>query len=300
MALRGITPKLVEKRAKLFLFGGPGVGKTTCAIQFPSPYLIDTERGAENDEYVAKLQAAGGAYFFTADFDELLREVTTLLTEKHGYRTLILDPLTVVYNDLLDRCARELAEKDKTGQSDGTEFGRHKALADRKVKRLVNLLLRLDMNVVITSHSKTRWEKVGSEFKDAGTTFDCYAKLDYIFDLVFELQKRGSERVVVVRKTRMGAFPEGDVFPASYDAIAERYGRAILERGAVAVELATAEQVAEIQRLVDLLKIESSVTDKWLAKADADNFDEFPRDVAEKIIASLIAKVTNTQPADAA
>jgi hypothetical protein len=289
MALRGVTPQHIEKRAKLFLFGAAGVGKTMTAIQFPSPYLIDTERGAENDDYVQKLQAAGGAYFFTADFDELLAEVTALLTTKHTYRTLIIDPLTVVYNDLLDRCARELAEKD--GKGDGTEFGRHKALADRKVKRLINLLLRLDMNVVITSHSKTKWEKIGSEFKDAGTTFDCYGKLDYLFDLVFELQKRGKDRIVRVRKSRMASFPEGDEFEASYDALAERYGREVLERGTAPVEMATPEQAAEIARLVEVLRVEPAVVDKWLDKAQAETFAEFPREVAEKIIASLIAKV---------
>ena len=52
MALRGKKPEAVEKRMKALFFGPAGVGKTTAAIQFPAPYLIDTDRGAENDQYV--------------------------------------------------------------------------------------------------------------------------------------------------------------------------------------------------------------------------------------------------------
>jgi hypothetical protein len=47
VALRGSIPKPEDKRLKAMFFGAAGVGKTTAAIQFPAPYLIDTERGAE-------------------------------------------------------------------------------------------------------------------------------------------------------------------------------------------------------------------------------------------------------------
>ena len=74
-ALRGKKPATVEKRLKMLLFGKAGVGKTTAAIQFPKPYLIDTERGAENDQYVRALEKSGGAYYFTNDPAELIEEV---------------------------------------------------------------------------------------------------------------------------------------------------------------------------------------------------------------------------------
>lgn len=279
MALRGIKPTKIEKRLKTLFFGEPSAGKTTAAIQFPSPYLIDTERGATNEAYVEKLNAAGGAYFFTADFEELLQEVMTLLSEKHGYRTLIIDPLTVVYNDLLDKSAKALVTKEDPL---GTAFGRHKAAADRKVKHLLNILLRLDMNVIITSHAKVQW---GDGMKNLGNTFDCYGKLDYLFDLVFEVQKRGKDnRVGVVKKTRLASFPEGDIFPFSYDEIANRYGREILERKAKPETLATEGQVAELQALVELLKLPAETTDKWLDRAGAEKFSEMAGEQVLKAI----------------
>lgn len=291
MALRGAKPKAVQKRLKALFFGAAGVGKTTAAIQFPAPYLIDTERGAENDQYVKLLDAAGGAYFFTTDFDDVLKEVTALLAEKHSYRTLVIDPLTVVYNDLCDKSAKSLASaEDPTG----TAFSRHKGPADRKLKHLLSLLLRLDMNVIITSHAKAEWKNGQPTGVD---TFDCYQKLDYLFDLVFLIQKRGKDRVGLVRKTRIDAFPEGDVFPFSYDEIATRYGYAVLEREAQAETLATADNVAEIVRLVELLKVPVETTDKWLEKAGAATWAEMPADAIGKCINHLSGQIKGTPTA---
>lgn len=284
MALRGRNPEAIQKRLKALFYGPAGCGKTTASIQFPAPYLIDCERGAENDKYVKLLQASGGAIFSTTDFEDLLKECTSLLTEKHSFRTLIIDPMTVIYNDMLDKSSKALATADDPA---GTAFGRHKSGPDRKMKHLINLLMRLDMNVIITSHSKTLWQKNGKELVDAGQTYDCYAKLDYIFDLVIELQKRGTERVGVIRKTRLEGFPEADVFPFSYGEIAKRYGKDVLERASKVEVLATAEQVKELKRLVDLLKIDETTVDKWLDKAKAESLEEMPQYAAEACLKHL-------------
>lgn len=286
MALRGVKPTKIDKRMKALFYGEAGAGKTTAAIQFPAPYLIDTEKGATNDQYVKMLNDVGGAYFFTADFDDLLQEVTSLLGEKHNYKTLIIDPLTVVYNDLLDKSAKSLVTKEDPL---GTAFGRHKGAADRKVKHLLNLLLRLDMNVIITSHAKMMW---GDGMVKLGNTFDCYAKLDYLFDLVFEVQKRGKDnRVGVVKKSRHEGFKEADIFPFSYAEVAARYGKDVLERKAKPESLATADQVTELTNLVDVLKIPSETVDKWLDKANAATFAEMDELTIAKCIEHCKAKV---------
>jgi hypothetical protein len=278
MPLRGVKPEAVKKRLKALFYGAAGVGKTTAAIQFPRPYLIDTERGATNDAYVEKLNAVGGLYYFTADFDELVKEVVTLMTEPHEYCTLVIDPMTVLYNDLMDKAAKSLATKE---DPEGMAFGRHKAKADRQVKHLLSLLTRLDMNVIITSHAKKVW---GPGMVDLGQTFDCYAKLDYLFDLVFEIQKRGENRVGVVKKTRCEGFKESETFPFCYEEIAKRYGQEVLERKAAVEKLATAEQVSEIEHLTKVLKTPDETVDKWLDKAGAATWAEMPTDSIAKCI----------------
>lgn len=212
MALRGVAPESIQKRLKCLIYGSAGVGKTTCAITFPKVYLIDTERGAENEQYTQLISKNGGAIFQTTDFDELMTEIKSLLTEKHDYKTLVIDPLTNIYNDLLDKVALRV----------GTEFGRHYSESNKLMKHLCTLLLRLDMNILITSHSKNEY---GNNMTVLGATYDCYKKLDYLFDLVFEVQKRGKERIAITKKSRIGTIPDGASFAFSYDEIAEKYGR---------------------------------------------------------------------------
>lgn len=288
MALRGKKPTEIQKRLKVFFYGMAGVGKTTAAIQFPAPYIIDTERGAENAQYAKLLDAQGGMIFQTTDFDELLVEIKSLLTERHPYKTVIIDPLTTLYNDLVDKSALEVKKASKDKDATGTEFGRHYIEANKKIKHLLTLLLRLDMNVIITSHSKNEY---GENMKVLGQTFDCYKKLDYLFDLVFEIQKRGKERIGIVKKSRLEAFPDGEQFPFCYQEIAKKYGSEILEKEVTIEELATSQQVTELKNLIELLKVPEDVTQKWIDKSNAENFEEMNETSIQKCIDYLQAKI---------
>ncbi len=277
MALRGKKPEPAQKRLKALFFGEPGAGKTTAAIQFPRPYLIDTERGAENAQYVAALEKVGGSTFQSNDFNDIVQEVTSLLSEKHEFRTLIIDPITTVYDDLIQKAENKV----------GTDFGRHYGEAKKQWKRLGNLLLRLDMNVIVTSHQKKLY---GDGMMVVGNTYDGPKGLDYLFDLVFEVAKRGKERVGIVRKTRVEGFPEAEVFPFSYAEVAERYGRSELERDAAPVALATPDQCAELKTLLESRKDGDELLDRWLTKAQAETMAELPAEAAAKCITFLSGK----------
>src|SRR4051795_11809870 len=143
--LRAKKPEAVTKRLKMFMFGPAGVGKTTAAVQFPASYIIDCERGAEN--YDKLIAGSGGVVFQSSDMNEITAEVKSLLTEKHDFRTLVIDPITPVYNDLLEKSELKV----------GSDFGRHYGEANKHMKRLANLILALDMNVIITAHSKKEY-----------------------------------------------------------------------------------------------------------------------------------------------
>jgi hypothetical protein len=269
MALRAKKPEAVIKRLKLFMYGPAGVGKTTAAIQFPNSYIVDAERGAEN--YDKLVTASGSAVFQTNDINEVISEVKALLTERHEYKTLVIDPITTIYNDLLEKCELKV----------GTDFGRHYGEANKTMKRLANLIMALDMNVVVTAHAKTEY---GSNLSKLGYTFDGWRQLDYWFDLVVELGKKNKKRLAKVVKTRVETFPDDDVFEWSYEAIQKRYDISVLEKQAEQVQLATPEQVREMKELLNIVRLPEGTTDIWFAKAGVDVWEDMPADTLAKCI----------------
>lgn len=289
MALRGIQPEVVQKRLKTLMYGVAGAGKTMAAISFPKPYLIDTEKGFEHQQYLDKLKENGGSVFHTTDFDELLTEIRALTTEEHEYKTLIIDPLTVIYNNLVEKCAQDRVTPQNP---DGMAHGGHYIASNRKMKQLMSLLIKLDMNVIITSHSKNEY---GHNMTVLGQTFDCYKKLDYLFDLVFEINKKGKVREAVIKKTRLTAFPESDRFAFSYDEIAKRYGREILEKQAEARKLTTPEQIKIVQEYIKIFRVAPETVERYFKKGDATTWDEMPYSAMECIINHFQAKINNTK-----
>lgn len=267
--LRARKPEAVTKRLKLFMFGPAGVGKTTAAIQFPNSYIIDCERGVENYDKV--VTASNSVIYQTVDVQDVIAEVKALLTEKHEFRTLVIDPITPIYNDLLEKCEARV----------GSDFGRHYGAANKEMKRLANLIMALDMNVVITAHAKTEY---GENLKKLGYTFDGWRQLDYWFDLVIELGKKGKKRLGKVVKTRIDTFPDEDQFEWSYDAIKARYDASTLEREAQAIRLASPAQVAEIQSLLNVVRLPDGLVDKWFSKANVDTWEDMPADAIAKCI----------------
>lgn len=284
MALRGKKPVEGVKRLRAMMYGPAGVGKTMAAIQMPRPYIIDTENGTQH--YGDTIEKSGGAVFATTSVDEVIAEVATLMTEAHEYRSLIIDPFTPLYDEKLDEGEKAV----------GSDFGRHYGYAAKVFKRLFNMLTMIDMNVIVTCHAKKLY---GDGMKVIGETFDGWKKLDYIFDLVFELSKAGQgtacQRRARVVKTRLEQFPDGSSFIWSYDALAERYGGDLMERAAEAIVFVTADQVAEIRRLLEVVKMGDDWLDKCMTKANVDDLTELTGEQAQKMIDAMTKKLQSTK-----
>ena len=85
-----------KPRLKLMLFGQAGVGKTTSSI-WPNSYLIDGERGTEH--YDKMLSDRGCARVHTTDVEEASVHLRELMSTKHDYKTVVVDPITTFYED---------------------------------------------------------------------------------------------------------------------------------------------------------------------------------------------------------
>ncbi len=269
MPLRAKQPQALKKRLKAFVFGPAGVGKTRAAMQFKNAYIVDAEKGCDN--YQDIIIASNSVVFQTNDIEEVIKEVRALATEKHNYHTLIIDPITTLWNGLLDKC----------GEKVGEAHGRHYGAAAKVMQRLANLLMSLDLNVIVTAHAKAEY---GENQNKLGFTFDGWKRLDYLFDLVIELSKKGKKRTATVRKTRIDTFEDESQFEWSYAAIKERYDASIMERQAESVQLATDEQVAEFTKLKNVGMASDYLIKKWLDKAEVSAVEDLP---ADKIAACI-------------
>jgi len=260
------------------MYGNAGVGKTTASCQMPAPYIIDSERGTNN--YHDLVNGAGGSVFQTTSIDDVIEEVRNLSIEKHDFKTLVIDPISPLYDDLVEKCEAEV----------GNEWGKHYQLASKHMKRLVNLLLRLDMNVIITAHAKPEY---GDEMKVIGTTFEGWKRLPYIFDLVLHLEKTTpTKRFARVVKTRIAGFPDGETFEWSFDELKKRYPVLEMERGSESITLATSKQCQEIDSYTNNYVSGGEFVAKCLAKIGIDELKDLTKEQATKMIAAIKKKVS--------
>jgi len=283
MALKAVKPEAKEKRLKLLVYGPAGVGKTTAAIQFPNSYIIDTEKGS--DFYAKTINKSNSAVLQTNNPDEVREELHQLLTTSHPYKTLIIDPITQVYNATQEKWSRIFEKhEDKEKNKALMDFGpRYWGRVKSEFKGIQRLMMALDMNVIITSHQKDIY---GAGMTKLGVGPDTMKGDEYLFDLVFELKNIGGKRIATTIKERSeigeNKFPAE--FEWSYGNFASFYGKDILEREAKPVEMATKQQVDEITRLLDVVKVDDETISKWFTKAGVDEWHEMNSEQIQKCI----------------
>lgn len=232
--LRGVSPDdRGQPRLKALFFGSAGVGKTTAALAMPRPYILDAEKGTVY--YGDQVKASGGHVFQCHTMGDALEEVRTLLTTDHEFLTVVVDPFTPLYDQALEEGEAKV----------GSAFGKHQGYANAMSKRLCTLLSQLDMNVIVICHGKAQYDAKGNRLAD---TFDGWKRLDYLFDLSFEIQRdahNAKQRLATVRKTRLDKFADGSTFPWGYKALELRLGADSLGRKSQQVELANDEECTE-------------------------------------------------------
>jgi hypothetical protein len=273
--LKGKAPELIKPgKLKAVLYGVSGVGKTTLALSFPSPYYFDVEGGAKGPQYRELLKASGGAYMGPEDgtlsFDTLIEQMQALSTEKHGYKTLIVDSLTKLFQTTIAAEAERLGDKDA--------FGASKKPAIAAMRRLVMWAGRLDMNIWFVCHETAEWGMVNGQRAETGRVPDVWDKLIYELDLAIQATKRGGSRYAVVRKSRITAFEDGSDFPLEYAEFAARAGKEAVESAAGTITLALPDQIKEVLSLLEIVRIPEADIQKGFDKLGVNSWGEMTTD----------------------
>lgn len=277
-------------------YGKQGVGKTWFALQLPAPFYVDAEAGASRSQYQERLLKAGGAYLGREDgagsFASVIEQMKALATETHPYQTLVIDSVTKLWNSEIAKEQERLGDKDA--------FGASKKPAIKEMRRMLDWITKLNMNVVLIAHEVGEWATVDSgKREEVGRVADCWEKVAYELDLTLRVMSVSQgNRVAVVTKSRILGFPDGSRFnlqvngtDTSYQEFAARYGKDAIEKPTVPVVLATPEQAAEFDRLLAIVKVDPDDIDKMLTKANAESFSDLTTDQAAKAIDWLKKKV---------
>lgn len=292
MPPRAKTPEPRNKRVKMMVFGAPGLGKTTAAINWPKSVIIDMEHGTDN--YADTIIRQGSIVLHTTNPDEVRDEIKTLLTEKHDYRTIVIDPVTILYQAIQEKWTRIFSKyADTEKATELQDFGfRYWAKVKSDYKAIMRMLLACDMNVILTAHQK---DVYGEGMKKVGFGSDSMKGDEHIFDYVFQLvMDSKGKRTAITKKERseMGKNKFPSEFEWSYPNFQIYYGKDELEREATPTPLATAEQVAQVKDLLSRVKVEDNWESECLTKADVDEWSEMTAEKIVKVLDFLNKKLT--------
>lgn len=299
----------VEPHAKVLAHGGPGVGKTFLGLSAPGKVaVIDTE---------------GGTAFYAGRFDfdvlhtksyaDFMAAIDFLATGKHDYKTVLIDPVTVIYETLQEAAVTRRAEMNrKRGRGATTvdeadleqlDWGRIK----RSYKRAMTALVNLGMHVIVTAREKAEtvrdqkgnFEQTGKFLPDAEKT------TAYYFDVVLRLVDEGGKRVAIITKDRTGSHElDARVADPTFDSL---FGKVLKSKGkgkrkvqdddeAVARDVAaeeaalhpTAEQLAALEAA---LKEVGADTERMQREMQIEGWEELRPDQVERLTARALADI---------
>lgn len=177
-----------QRYLKVLLHGGPGTGKTLAALSFPKPMaVIDLE---------------GGTALYPGDYDVLrtkdLRKVETAIGQltNSNYQTVVLDPLTVIWQ-LLQDAGQGLVDnrgrRDNEGPRDHLTSGqtlttREWGIIKRHYAAILTRLTNLPLHVVLIARDTDLYEGKGDQLTKVGIKPDVEKSTPYVADFVFWCQ----------------------------------------------------------------------------------------------------------------
>jgi len=195
-------PSVTTPKVKALIYGASGVGKTYLSLTAPGRIaMIDTEAGSS---FYADRGLTDYDVLATKSYKEVRDAIKSLGEGNHGYQTVVIDPITTIWETLQE--AASLARKRKRGTDEEVDL---ELLDWSKIKRLYKALLtdlvNLPLNVIVTAREKEDMERKGMELIRVGYKPDSEKGTSYAFDSVIRLVKTDNGRVALIQKDRTGA-----------------------------------------------------------------------------------------------
>ncbi len=141
-----IDNSTVKKFPRIFLYGVPGIGKTSFGAQFPNPIFICTEDGAGNLPIKR--------FPIVTNYEQFNLYLERIRTEKHDFKTLVIDSMDWLQSLIFDWVAEFRFQK---ASFDEIGFGKGPGAAAEEMGKVLQVLddimYQRGMTIVLLGHS---------------------------------------------------------------------------------------------------------------------------------------------------
>lgn len=246
-----------SERAIALIAGPSGSGKTFFVANLPDAVIYDTDIGGGGAYADARIKRNGSERVEVSTFGEILDDLKARQKSGRMPKSIVIDHVTGLH-----QAAVIAANPD--GAAD---YGRSGAQATAAWRQVREFARRLDANIFATAHLKSEWEKD----KQVGRVADGAKNIEADMGIVLHLDRPvGADYPALARVIKWRRDPDdqrGRV-PAAFEFTLEKFGQIAgvgFARASRPEPLAAPEQVAELRRLVGLVKLPDGKPDKTVA-----------------------------------
>ena len=136
------------------ILGDAGMGKTSLAAAFPNPIVIRIEDGLQGVPEDIRPDALP----MVLEVEVLWKQINALLTEKHDYKTVVIDSVTQLEELFIRDIVKNDPKQPKSiNQALGGYGAGYRAVGDlhQKLRRACQMLNDAGMHIVFIAHSDT-------------------------------------------------------------------------------------------------------------------------------------------------
>lgn len=267
---------LNDANIKVLVWGESGSGKSRFSLSAPNPIVIDLEGSTrlyanEFDFYKAEVnknieQASNPASLVKNIVNEINQE------EYPDRKTLIVDPLTDLLDYLEQYCAESYEKQIGKKITELNAVQKTKWYAYRKeiARKFLNMLKDVNMNLILVARSKNMWDTKDGKLQPVGQTYDCLEIVEYLMDIVINLEKTKEGTVAKVKKSRLANLP--DTLPVqNFNSILE----AIDNQKASSIVVNKENDINKENNSIS--EVFESVIDEFKETSSTFNYDEMKR-----------------------
>ena len=264
---------LNDANIKVLVWGESGSGKSRFALSAPNPLVVDLEGSTrlyanEFDFYKAEVDVNNPESKNPATLvKNIIKEINNNLYPDR--KTLVIDPLTDLLDCIENICAEEYQKQIGKKITDLNAVQKTKWYAYRKEtsRIILDKLKNIQMNLILIARSKNMWDTKDGKLQPVGQTYDCLDIVEYLMDIVINLEKTQEGIIKKKKKSRLANLP--DILPVeNFSSILE----AIESTKASSINKRE-EKVENIEKDNSIEEIFETVVDEITTSSENHKFD---------------------------